>query len=88
MSGTSASLPMATVDTVILSLAIRRNSPAKSPRVIWPSERKITCFKQRRPIEEHLVGLLERRVAVGAAAGLDGGDGAMDRLLVAGGPER
>ena len=44
MSWTSASLPIATVDTVILSFAIRRSSPWKSPRVICPSERKITCL--------------------------------------------
>ena len=31
---TQASGPIATVETVILSLAMRRNSPAKSPRVI------------------------------------------------------
>src|SRR5438105_4144240 len=34
MSWTSASLPIATVDTVILSLDIRRSRPWKSPRVI------------------------------------------------------
>src|SRR5205823_5988705 len=34
MSCTSASLPIATVEMVILSFAIRRSSPWKSPRVI------------------------------------------------------
>src|SRR3989442_13381742 len=42
MSCRSASLPIATVETVILSLAMRRSSPAKSPRVICPSLRKMT----------------------------------------------
>src|SRR5207244_10158132 len=45
MSWTSASLPIATVDTVILSFAIRRSRPWKSPRVIWPSEREMTCLR-------------------------------------------
>ena len=41
-------------------------------------------LEQRRPIEENGVGLLERRIAVGASARLDGGHGVVDRRPVAG----
>jgi hypothetical protein len=75
---------MATPDTVILSLTIRRIREAKSPPGHLPVGEEDDMLEQRVAVEEGLVRLPDRRVPVGAAPGLDPRDLAVDGLLVLG----